>query len=98
MKEEGVIAKIQNWIQNNGNAFSKIVSLAFLVFGILVIIGAIRNWDWLYKPDAHYQNKWTVGQISRYLGRNTARVVGVIGGLVLVVAGGVWSYMAFFRR
>ena len=34
MEEEGVIAKIQNWIQNNGNAFSKIVSLAFLIFGI----------------------------------------------------------------
>ena len=90
--------KIKDWIQNNGNTFSKMVSLAFLVFGILVIIGAIRNWDWLYKPDASYHNKWTIGQISRYLGRNTARIIGLIGGLLLVIAGAAWSYMAFFKK
>ncbi len=93
-----MIEKIKDWIHNNGSTFSKIVSLAFLVFGILVIIGALKNWDWLFKPDESYQNKWTIGQLSRYLGRNTARVVGFILGVVLVVAGGVWSYMAIFRK
>ncbi len=93
-----MIDKIKDWIHNNGNTFSKIVSLAFLVFGILVIIGAIKNWDWLFKPDESYQNKWTIGQLSRYLGRNTARVVGFILGVVLVIAGGIWSYMALFRK
>ncbi|MBK6381130.1 MAG: immunity 17 family protein [Chitinophagaceae bacterium] len=93
-----MIEKIKDWIHNNGSTFSKIVSLAFLVFGILVIIGALRNWDWLFKPDESYQNKWTIGQLSRYLGRNTARIVGFILGVVLVVAGGVWSYMALFRK
>jgi hypothetical protein len=93
-----MIEKIKDWIHNNGSTFSKIVSLAFLVFGILVIIGALKNWDWLYKPDESYQNKWTIGQLSRYLGRNTARIVGFILGVVLVIAGGVWSYMALFRK
>lgn len=93
-----MIDKIKDWIHNNGSTFSKIVSLAFLVFGILVIIGAIKNWDWLFKPDESYQNKWTIGQLSRYLGRNTARVVGFILGVVLVIAGGIWSYMALFRK
>lgn len=93
-----MIEKIKDWIHNNGSTFSKIVSLAFLVFGILVIIGALKNWDWLFKPDESYQNKWTIGQLSRYLGRNTARVVGFVLGLLLVIAGGVWSYMAIFRK
>ena len=93
-----MIEKIKDWIHNNGSTFSKIVSLAFLVFGILVIIGALKNWDWLFKPDESYQNKWTIGQLSRYLGRNTARVVGFVLGLLLVIAGGVWSYMSIFRK
>ena len=93
-----MIEKIKDWIHNNGSTFSKIVSLAFLVFGILVIIGALKNWDWLFKPDESYQNKWTIGQLSRYLGRNTARVVVFVLGLLLVIAGGVWSYMAIFRK
>ena len=93
-----MIEKIKDWIHNNGGTFSKIVSLAFLVFGILVIIGALKNWDWLFKPDESYQNKWTIGQLSRYLGRNTARVIGFILGVVLVIAGSVWSYMALFRK
>ena len=95
---DSFIDKISNWIQHNGGAFGKIVSLAFLIFGILVVIGAWKNWDWLFKPDASYQNKWTIGQISRYLGRNTARVLGVIGGIILIVAGAFWSYAAFFKK
>ena len=89
--------KIKDWIHNNGNTFSKMVSLIILVFGILAIIGAIKNWDWLYKPDPSYHNRWTIGQVSRYLGRNTARVIGFIGGLLLVIAGAAWSYASFKR-
>ena len=87
-----------NWIRNNSSAFSKIVSVAFLLIGIMIVIGSIKNWDWLYKPDNAYHNKWTIGQVSRYLGRNTARIIGLIGGILLIIAGGVWSYMSIFKK
>ena len=98
MPDSSNIDKAKGWIQSNPGIFSKIISLAFLLFGIIVVVGAILNWDWLFKPDASYQNKWTIGQISRYLGRNNARILGLIGGLILVFAGGWWSYMAFFKK
>ena len=90
--------KVTSWINNNGGLVGKMVSLVILIFGLLVIIGSIKNWDWLYKPDASYHNKWTMGQISRYLGRGTARVIGCAGGLLLVIAGAYWIYAAFFKK
>lgn len=90
--------KISEWIKGNKGVVGKFLSLAILAVGILLIIGAILNWDWMYKPDEHYHNRWNTGQISRYLGRNTARVFGFAVGLLLVIAGGLWSYMAFFRK
>ena len=90
--------KVTNWMNSNGGLVGKMVSLVVLIFGLLVIIGAIKNWDWLYKPDASYHNKWTMGQISRYLGRGTARVIGCVGGLLLVIAGTYWTYAAFFKK
>jgi hypothetical protein len=90
--------KVTNWMNNNGGLVGKMVALAILVFGLLVIIGAIKNWDWLYKPDASYHNRWTIGQVSRYLGRGTARIIGVVGGLLLVIAGAYWTYAAFFKK
>ena len=98
MNDDSSIEKIRSWMHNNSETFGKMVSLAFLVFGILVIIGTIKNWDWIYKPDESYHNRWTIGQMSRYLGRDTARVIGFVGGLILIVAGGVWTYSAFFRK
>ncbi|HEX5150764.1 MAG TPA: Imm17 family immunity protein [Parafilimonas sp.] len=90
--------KVHNWMQNNSGLVGKLISLTILVLGILLIIGAFKNWDWLFKPDQSYHNRWTTGQVSRYLGRNTARVVGFIGGVILVIAGGFWSYTAFIKK
>jgi hypothetical protein len=98
MNEQSTIEKIRTWMHTNAETFSKLVSLAFLVFGILVVIGAVKNWDWLFKPDESYHGRWTIGQISRYLGRGTARVLGFIGGLLLIAAGAFWTYLAFSRH
>lgn len=84
-------------MQQNPGLFGKMVSLSFVVLGILIIIGAFRDWDWLYKPDDSYHNRWTIGQVSRYAGRTTARVIGFIGGLLLIIAGTVWSYKSFTK-
>lgn len=90
--------KVKSWMHNNSGTVGKVVSLVFLVFGILVVIGAIKNWDWIYKPDESYHNRWTIGQMSRYLGRNTARAIGFIGGILLIIVGSYWSYKAFLRQ
>jgi hypothetical protein len=98
MNEVSSVDKIRTWIHQNSGLFSTMVSLAFLVFGVLVVVGAVRNWDWLFKPDESYHNKWTIGQVSRYLGRGPARVLGFVGGLILIIAGAVWSYMSLSRK
>ena len=98
MNEKTATLQIKTWLLINAGLLSKMVSLAFLVLGFLVVIGALKNWDWLYKPDVAYHNKWTIGQVSRYLGRNTSRVLGFGGGLLIIIAGAVWSYMAFTRK
>lgn len=52
-------------------------NLMFLVFGVLLLIGAIMNWNWLCdptgKPDSH-----------RY-GRGSRRVFFFLLGIVLIV-------------
>ncbi|NTS43890.1 hypothetical protein HRG84_23620 [Flavisolibacter sp. BT320] len=95
MKES--VHNTNNLLQANPGLLGKTLALALLVFGILCIVGAIKNWDWIYKPDEAYHNRWTIGQVSRYAGRNTARVIGAVGGVLLVIAGAVWSYKMFTK-
>jgi len=90
--------KISSWIKENSGLVGKFFSIAILAVGLLLIIGAILNWDWMYKPDEHYHNRWNTGQISRYLGRGTARVFGFAVGLLLGIRGGFLSYSAFIRK
>lgn len=98
MNEKAASLQLKALLAINPGLLTKLVSLSFLLIGILVVVGAIKNWDWIYKPDVAYHNKWTIGQISRYLGRNTARVCGFVAGLLLILAGAVWSYMAFTKK
>ena len=72
-----------NWIDTHQNTAMLILGSALTSMGILMIIGAIKDWDWLYAPDGEYHHKWTMGQISRYLGRGTARICGITGALFL---------------
>ena len=57
-------------------------NLMFLVFGVLLLIGSIMNWNWLCdptgKPDSH-----------RY-GRGSRRVIFFLLGIVLIVVS-IWS-------
>ena len=85
----------KNWVGKNPITFGGIVALLLAAFGICLIIGALKNWDWLYEPDKHYQNNWTMGQISRYLGRDMARVIGFITSVFFIIIGIYFSYIAF---
>ena len=85
----------KEWIKQNPYIAGGVIALLLAGFGICLIIGAIKDWDWLYEPDEHYQNNWTMGQISRYLGRKAARMIGVLGGVFFIVIGLYLSYIAF---
>lgn len=56
--------------------------IASVIIGVVILIGAIRNWNWLCdptgKPDSH-----------RY-GRSSRRVIFFLLGLVLIVTS-IWS-------
>ena len=85
----------KSWMQTNPGILGKVIAVVLMLFGICLMIGAIRNWDWLYKADAHYQNNWNMGQISRYLGRTTARIIGFAGGVGITAIGVFLIYAAF---
>lgn len=88
---------MNDWIKSHKVIAGQLTALTILIFGILLIIGAYKNWDWLYAPDGHYQNNWTLGQVSRYTGRKSARIIGFFGGLLVVFIGGFWSYTLIFK-
>ena len=62
--------------------------LASVIIGVVILIGAIRNWNWLCdptgKPDSH-----------RY-GRGSRRVIFFLLGLVLVVVS-IWSLVSAIK-
>jgi len=87
--------EVSNWIHNHKYIVSITVSSIIFIFGILAMVGAVKNWDWLYEADGHYQNNWSMGQISRYLGRTTARIIGFIAGIFITFAGGYWLFSIY---
>lgn len=62
--------------------------LASVIIGVVILIGAIRNWNWLCdptgKPDSH-----------RY-GRGSRRVIFFLLGVVLIVVG-IWGFVLTLR-
>ena len=58
--------------------------LASVIIGVVILIGAIRNWNWLCdptgKPDSH-----------RY-GRGSRRVIFFLLGVLLIVVS-IWGFM-----
>jgi hypothetical protein len=74
---------IEKIFEQNKIGVGNIIFAILFLFGLLLILGSFKNWDWLYKADGHYQNNWSMGQISRYLGRGTARVIGCCAGILI---------------
>ncbi|SOD11738.1 immunity 17 family protein [Pedobacter xixiisoli] len=90
--------KSQHLETTDPNVFGKILAVVILGFGICLVIGAIKNWNWLYAEYKHYQNNWSMGQISRYLGRKTARIIGFMGGILMLCIGIFLSYYALIIK
>ena len=81
--------------KNNPNIFGKILSIVVFLFGICLIIGAFKDWDWLYAEDKEYHTRWSMGQLSRAWGRKTARLVGFLGGIGITVFGMYFTLWSF---
>ena len=56
--------------------------LASVIIGVVILIGAIRNWNWLCDP--------TGKPYSHRYGRGSRRVIFFLLGLVLIVTS-IWS-------
>lgn len=51
--------------------------------GLLILLGAILNWDWVLEGDGRIMN---IAWVSHTFGRNVARIlIGTTGGIMLVV-------------
>lgn len=57
-----------------------------LIFGILILVGAIMNWNWLCDP--------TGAPYSHRYGRKSRRVILFSLGVLLIVVS-VWSFIGF---
>lgn len=58
--------------------------IASLIAGVVVLIGAIRNWNWLCDP--------TGAPNSHRYGRGSRRVIFCLLGVVLIVVG-IWGFV-----
>lgn len=58
--------------------------LVILAVGVLLLIGAIRNWNWLCDP--------TGAPDSHRYGRGSRRVIFFLLGVVLIVVS-IWSFV-----
>lgn len=71
---------------NDDSFFSKLPKetggLAFIVFGLIMLVGAWLNWGWIFQGDGKAIN---MAWISDTFGRTVARViVGVMGVLIII--------------
>ncbi|MBS6823876.1 MAG: immunity 17 family protein [Oscillibacter sp.] len=62
--------------------------LASVIIGVVILIGAIRNWNWLCDP--------TGKPYSHRYGRGSRRVIFFLLGLVLVVVS-IWSLVSAIK-
>ena len=87
--------ELKNWIKENPSVFGGVLSFLSFVFGVCLVLGSVKDWDWLYEPDEHYQNNWTMGQISHYMGRDVARFIGFLGGMFFMGIGLYFMYQIY---
>ncbi|MCD8182449.1 MAG: immunity 17 family protein [Bacteroides sp.] len=74
-----------------------LLGLFFAAVGVMGLLAAIYNWDWLFKDvsGATYSLKKIYGWINMF-GVKTARIVFGIGSVVVILAGLLWFYLGTF--
>ena len=83
--------KVKEFLSANPQVFGLLFALA----GVVGLLAAILDADWLFKKDVSgvtYSLKKIDGWINMF-GRRTARVAVGVGSVVLIAAGGVWFFI-----
>lgn len=83
------IDNLQHYFYNNPSVFG----LFFAGLGMVFLLGAIFNWDWVFEPGG---GTYTWAHIIKYLGRNFARVIMAIIALVMIICG-VFYYFFYTK-
>lgn len=87
--------KMNEFFTNNPHVFG----LLFAIFGVFMLISAIRGSKWLFHDDVSgvtYSLKKIDGWINMF-GIKTARVVVGIGAVCIIIAGLLWFFLSIGR-
>ena len=74
--------------------YPQLFGIVFCFFGILMLVGAIKNWEWLLGGPSWNLQK--IEGISNFFGRTVARIVSGIFGITAIIAGIVWFVVYTF--
>ncbi len=73
-------------------------AIFFIGVGIMFIIGAIKDWNWLFgdvSPVTYNLSK--LDGIINLFGRKTGRIISGIGGFILILIGIGWGILCFYK-
>jgi hypothetical protein len=95
------ISALQTWLMANKNVALTCLGFIVFVYGFVLCISAIQNWNYFYEPIEDLwggQNSWNLARMSYYYGRTIARMCGGVAGLVLMVVGilCIWATLTKF--
>lgn len=62
--------------------------ITFVIMGVVILIGAICNWNWLCDP--------TGSPYAQHFGRNSRRVIFSLLGIILIVVS-IWELVPKFE-
>ena len=89
--------KLENLFTENPHYFG----LLIVVFGVVMLISAIRGAKWLFEKDVNkltYNMKKVDGRINMF-GKKAARIIVGIGSVGIIIAGLVWFWIyAFYYK
>ena len=89
-----MIEKIKDFFSE----YPQLFGIVFCFFGILLLLAAIKNWEWLLGGPSWNLEK--LEGISNFYGRTVARIVSGVFGVSAIVAGIVWFviYSRYYKK
>ena len=85
-------------LKNFFTKYPQLFGIIFCLFGILLILAGVKNWEWILGGPSWNLQK--LEGISNFFGRTAARIVAVVFGITATLAGIVWFlvYAFLYKR